>query len=116
MNQLTQKLNKMDADLDQEVADDIESSINEVDEDIAVTNKELKEGLRQKVEKVKRGIKDRKDALRQKVKAAEKGIRDQPYKEAEDALNAMEKDLSQGDLVSAHINRWIANVWLKAAR
>ena len=72
--------------------------------------------MQTKVEKIKTGIQDQKDELRQKVEAAKKGIRDRPYKEAESALNDMEKNLSEGDLVSAHINRWKANVWLKVAK
>jgi hypothetical protein len=65
---------------------------------------------------VKKGIKDRKDGLRQRVEAAKKGAKDRTRKEAEDALNAIEEDLSNEDLVSAHINRWIANQWLKASK
>ncbi len=72
--------------------------------------------MQTKVEKIKTGIQDQKDELRQKVEAAKKGIRDRPYKETESALNDMEKNLSEGDLVSAHINRWKANVWLKVAK
>jgi hypothetical protein len=47
--------------------------------------------------------KDLRDGLRQRV-------------EAENALNRMEEDLSNEDLVSAHIHRWIANQWLKASK
>ena len=32
---------------------------------------------------------------------------------AENALNKMQEDLSNEDLVSAHIDRWTANQWLK---
>jgi hypothetical protein len=35
--------------------------------------------------------------------------------EADDALNSMKEDLAKGDLVAAHINRWVANQWLKAS-
>jgi hypothetical protein len=65
---------------------------------------------------VKKGIKDRKDGLRQKVEAAKKAPKDHASKEAEHALKRMEEDLSNEDLVSAHIDRWIANQWLKASK
>jgi len=127
MTNLTQQLNQMDAELDQqvaddidasinEVADDIDASINEVADDIDAKNKEIKDELRQKVERIKTGIQDQKDELKQKVQIAKKTIKDKPYKEVESALNEMDKNLSEGDLVSAHINRWKANVWLKVAK
>jgi hypothetical protein len=59
--------------------------------------------------------KDLRDGLRQRVEAAKKGAKDRASKEAENALNRMEEDLSNEDLVSAHIHRWIANQWLKAS-
>jgi len=31
-------------------------------------------------------------------------------------IHAMEEDLSKGDLVSAHVDRWIASNWLKASK
>ena len=116
MTNLTQQLNQMDAELDQQVADDIDASINEVANDIDAKNKEIKDELRQKVERIKTGIQDQKDELKQKVQIAKKTIKDKPYKEVESALNEMDKNLSEGDLVSAHINRWKANVWLKVAK
>ena len=60
--------------------------------------------------------KDLRDGLRQRVEAAKKGAKDRASKEAENALNRMEEDLSNEDLVSAHIDRWIANQWLKASK
>lgn len=65
---------------------------------------------------MKKGIKDRKDQLRHRVEAAKKAPKDHASKEAEHALNIMEADLSNEDLVSAYIDRWIANQWLKASR
>jgi hypothetical protein len=59
---------------------------------------------------------DRKDDLRQRVEAAKKAPKDRDRKEAEQALNRMEEDLSKEDLVSAHIDRWIANQWLKVSK
>jgi len=47
--------------------------------------------------------------LRQKIEAAKKAPKDH-------ALKRMEEDLSNEDLVSAHIDRWIANQWLKASK
>jgi hypothetical protein len=43
---------------------------------------------------VKRGIKDRKDDLRQRVEAAKKAPKDRASKEAEQALNRMQEDVS----------------------
>jgi hypothetical protein len=63
-----------------------------------------------------KGIKNRKDDLRQKVEAAKKGAKDRASNEAANALNRMEEDLSNEDLVSAHIHRWAANQWLKASK
>jgi hypothetical protein len=60
--------------------------------------------------------KDLRDGLRQRVEAAKKGAKDRASKEAENALNRMEEDLSNEDLVSAHIHRWIATQWLKASK
>lgn len=72
--------------------------------------------MRKRVEAVKKGMKDRKDDLRQRVEAAKKAPKDRANKEAEQALNKMQEDLSKEDLESAHIHRWIANQWLKASR
>ena len=83
------------------------------DRDIEATGKNLQEGKKQKVEAVKRGIRDRKDDLRQRIEAAKKAPKDRARKEAENALNKMQEDLSNEDLVSAHIDRWTANQWLK---
>jgi hypothetical protein len=65
---------------------------------------------------VKKGIRDRKDDLRQKIEAAKKAPKDHASKEAENALNNMQEDLSNEDLVSAHIDRWVANQWLKVSK
>jgi hypothetical protein len=116
LTELTRQLNQKDTGLDQEVDEAIEASLDDLDRDIETTKKDLRDGLRQKVEAVKKGIKDRKDGLRQKVEAAKKGAKDRAGKEAEDALNAMEEDLSNGDLVSAQVDRWVASQWLKASK
>jgi len=116
-------LNQKDTELDQQLdeiikADDAEldRELDEIDRDNEAAEKDLREGLRQKVEAVKKGIKDRKDELRQKLEAAKKAPKDHASKEAEHALKRMEEDLSNEDLVSAHIDRWIANQWLKASK
>ena len=116
MEELTRQLNQKDAELDQEVDDIIEADLDALDTDIESTRKDLREGLRQRVEAVKKGIRDRKDDLRQRVEAAKKAPKDRANKEAEQALNKMQEDLSKEDLESAHIHRWIANQWLKASR
>jgi hypothetical protein len=58
------------------------------------------------------------DALDMDTEATKKDLRDglRQRVEAENALNRMEEDLSNEDLVSAHIHRWIANQWLKASK
>ena len=65
---------------------------------------------------MKKGIKDRKDDLRQRVEAAKKAPKDRAAKEAEQALNRMQEHLSNEDLVSAYIDRWVANQWLKTSK
>ena len=50
------------------------------------------------------------------LKAAKQKPKDHASNEAEKALNSMEKNLAEGDLVSAHIDRWIASQWLKASK
>jgi len=116
LTELTRQLNQKDTELDQEVDDIIEVDLDALDRDLEATKKDLREGLRQRVEAVKKGIKDRKDDLRQRVEAAKKGAKHRASKEAENALNRMQEDLSNEDLVSAHIDRWVANQWLKAIR
>ncbi len=116
LTELTSQLSKKDAELDQQLEDIIEADLDDIDREIETTNKDLRDGLRQKVEAVKKGIKDRKDELRQKVEAAKKAPKDRARKEAEDALNRMQEDLSREDLDSAHIEHWIANQWLKASK
>jgi len=116
MEELTRQLNQKDAELDQEVDDIIEGRLDALDRDIESTRKDLREGLRQRVEAVKKGIRDRKDDLRQRVEAAKKAPKDRASKEAENALNRMQEDLSNEDLVSAYIDRWVANQWLKASK
>ena len=91
-------------------------TLDALDMDTEATKKDLRDGLRQRVEAVKKGIKDRKDDLRQRVEAAKKAPKDRASKEAEQALNRMQEDLSNEDLVSAHIHRWVANQWLKASK
>jgi paraquat-inducible protein B len=116
MEELTRQLNQKDAELDQEVDDIVEADLDALDRDIESTRKDLREGLRQRVEAVKKGIRDRKDDLRQRVEAAKKAPKDRATKEAEQALNRMQEDLSNEDLVSAYIDRWVANQWLKASK
>ena len=103
-------------ELDEQIDTIIEEDLDALDSDIEATNKDLRNGLRQRVEAVKKGIKDKKDDLRQRIETAKKGAKDRANKEAEEALNRMEEDLSKEDLESAHIHRWIANQWLKASR
>jgi hypothetical protein len=51
------------------------------------------------------GIRDRKDDLRHRIEAAKKAPKDRASKEAENALNRLQEDLSNEDLISAHIDR-----------
>ena len=123
LTDLTSQLNQKDTELDRQLDEiiqadeaELDRELDELDSDTEAADKELREGLRQKVEAVKKGIKDRKDGLRQKVEAAKKAPKDHASKEAEHALKKMEEDLSNEDLVSAHIDRWVANQWLKASK
>jgi uncharacterized phage infection (PIP) family protein YhgE len=123
MAELTRQLKQKDAELDQQLdeiiqanEEELDKQLDDIDRDIETTKKDLREGLRRRVEAVKKGIKDRKDELRQRVEAAKKQPKIKAGKEAESALNAMEEDLSRGDLESAHINRWTASQWLKASK
>jgi ABC-type transporter Mla subunit MlaD len=116
LTELTRQLNQKDTELDQQVDETIQADLDELDRDTEAAEKDLRDGLRQRVEAVKKGIKDKKDELRQKVEAAKKAPKDHASKEAEHALKRMEEDLSNEDLVSAHIDRWIANQWLKASK
>ena len=101
--ELTRQLNQKDIELDQEVDDIMAADFDALDADIEAKEKDIQEGLKQKVEAVKKGIKDRKDDLRQRVEAAKKGAKDQLSKEAEQSLDRMEEDLSNGDLgLSTH--------------
>jgi len=116
LTELTRQLNQKDTELDQQVDETIQADLDELDRDTEAAEKDLRDGLRQRVEAVKKGIKDKKDELRQKIEAAKKAPKDHASKEAEHALKRMEEDLSNEDLVSAHIDRWIANQWLKASK
>ncbi len=116
LTELTRQLDQKDTELDQEVDDIIQADLDALDRTLDEEDKDLREGLRKRVEAVKRGIKDRKDDLRQKVEAAKKAPKDRASKEAENALNRMQEDLSNEDLVSAHIHRWVANQWVKASK
>src|SRR5215471_12799404 len=116
LTELTRQLNQKDTELDQQVDETIQADLDELDRDTEAAEKDLRDGLRQRVEAVKKGIKDKKDELRQKIEAAKKAPKDHASKEAEHALKKMEEDLSNEDLVSAHIDRWIANQWLKASK
>jgi DNA repair exonuclease SbcCD ATPase subunit len=120
MEELTRQLKRKDEELDDELdkliqadEDAFDRELDAFDRDIEATGKNLQEGKKRKVEAVKRGIRDRKDDLRQRIKAAKKAPKDHASKEAENALNKMQEDLSNEDLVSAHIDRWVANQWLK---
>ena len=114
--ELTRQLNQKDTELDQQLDDVMEATFDEIDQEFDRDIETTKEGLRRRVEAVKKRIKDRKDELRQKVEAAKNKPKDHAAKEAESALNAMEEDISEGDLDSAHVHRWIANQWLKASK
>jgi ABC-type transporter Mla subunit MlaD len=116
MEELTSQLNQKDTELDQEIDDIIQADEEALDRALDEDEKDLREGLRKRVEAIKKGIKDRKDDLRQRVEAAKKAPKDRASKEAENALNRMQEDLSKEDLVSAHIHRWVANQWLKASK
>ena len=116
LTELTRQLNQKDADLDQAIDDIIAADFEALDEAIEEDKKDLQEGLKQKVEAVKKRIKDTKDDLRQKVEAARTGAKDHARKEAEASLNRMEEHLSNNDLVSAQVSRWVASQWLKASK
>ena len=124
MEELTRQLRRKDVELDEELdnliqadEDAFDRELDAFDRDIEATGKNLQEGkIKQKVEAVKKGIRDRKDDLRQRIEAAKKAPKDRASKEAENALNKMQEDLSNEDLVSAHIDRWTANQWLKASK
>jgi uncharacterized protein (DUF342 family) len=121
--ELSGQLKQKDTELDQQLDEIIEADEAELDQqldederDSEAAEKNLRNGLRQKVDAVKKGIKERKDELRQRVEAAKKAPKDRASKEAEGALDRMQEDLSKGDLDSAHIQRWIASQWLKASK
>ena len=122
MAELTHQLKRKDAELDQELDEviqadeELDQQLDDIDRDIETTKKDLTEGLRRRVDAVKKGIKDRKDELRQRVEAAKKVPKDRARKEAEDALNRMQEDLSKEDLESAEIQRWVTSQWLKASK
>ena len=113
---LTRQLNQKDAESDQQLDELIEANFDELDQEIDRDIETTREGIRRRVEAVKKKIKDRKDELRQKVEAAKNKPKEHAAKEAQNALNAMEEDISSGDLDSAHFHRWIANRWLKASK
>jgi hypothetical protein len=89
LTELTRKLNQKDAELNQQLDEIMEAKFDEIDQE-KDRDIETGEELRRRVEAVKKGIKD--------------------------ALNSMEEDLSRGDLVAAHIDRWVAHQWLKASK
>src|SRR6188474_1735167 len=95
MEELSRQLNQKDEELEKEVDDIIAADFEALDADIEADKKDLRDGLRQRVEAAKTGAKDR------------------AMKEAEDSLNRMEEHLSNDDLVSAYVARWVANQWLK---
>jgi F0F1-type ATP synthase membrane subunit b/b' len=98
LDELSRQLNQKDAELDQQLDEITEATFDEIYQEIERDIETTREGLRRRVEAVKN---------KPKYKAS---------KEAESALNAMEEDLSRGDLDSAHINRWIPNQWLKVSK
>jgi hypothetical protein len=116
MEELSRQLNQKDEELEKEVDDIMAADFDALDADIEADKKDLRDGLKQKVEAVKKGIKDRKDELRQRVEEIKKGSKDRARKEAEASLNRMEEHLSNEDLISAYVARWIANQWLKASK
>ena len=123
LTELTHQLNQKDTELDQELDKAIEADeeavnreLDAVDEDVEAADKNMHEGIKQKVEAVKKGIRVRKDDLRHKIEAAKQAPKDRASKEAENALNRLQEDLSNEDLISAHIDRWVANQWLKVSK
>ena len=116
LTELTRQLDQKDTELDQEVDAAIQADWDALDRALDEEDKDLREGLRKRVEAVKKGIKDRKNDLRERVEAAKKAPKDRASKEAEQALNRMQEDLSNEDLVSAHIHRWVANRWMKVSK
>jgi len=82
LTELTRQLNQKDTELDQQVDETIQADLDELDRDTEAAEKDLRDGLRQRVEAVKKGIKDKKDELRQKIEAAKKAPKDHASKEA----------------------------------
>jgi len=64
------------------VIEAVDAGFDEIDQYIEATKKDLRDGLRQRVEAVKKGIKDRKVGLRQEVETAKKQAKDRACKEA----------------------------------
>ena len=60
--ELAGQLNQKDAELDEKIQKSIEADIDYVDQELEATKQNLQEGLRKKVEAVKKGIKDKKVA------------------------------------------------------
>jgi hypothetical protein len=109
--------------LDQELEKTIEADeeavdqeLDDIDRDVEAADKNMREGIKQKDEAVKKGIRDRKDDLKKRIGAAKKAPKEHASKEAENALNRLQEDISNEDLISAHIDRWVANQWLKATK
>ena len=63
MEELSRQLNQKDIELEQELDDIMAADFEVLDADIEADKKDLRDGLKQKVEAVKKGIKDRKDDL-----------------------------------------------------
>jgi hypothetical protein len=116
MKELSRQLIQKDKDLEKEVDHIMTADFDALDAEIESDKENLREGVRQRVEAVKKGIKERKDELKQKVEAVKKGSKDRARKEAEASLNRMEEHLSNEDLVSAYVSCWVANQWLKASK
>ncbi len=116
LTELTHQLNYKDKELNEHLHEVIKADIDNIEQDLEEVKKDLQDDLRHRIEAVKKGIKDRKDDLRHRIEEIKKQTKDRARKEAENALNVMEEDLSNGDIVLAHIDRWVANQWLKASK
>ena len=93
LTELTRQLNQKDIELDQEVDDIMAADFDAIDADIEADKKDLPDGLKRKVEAVKKEIKDRKDDLRQRVEASKTGAKDRLGKEAEQLIQEKVKSV-----------------------
>jgi hypothetical protein len=116
MSDLSRRLDEKDLELDEQMGEFMDESLDEIEGDIEETEKNLKDDLKRKVEAIRKGVKARKDDLKRKVDSAKKGAKEHVRKDAKDALDAAEKDLSDEDLSSAYVNIWVARHLLKASK